>query len=401
MESVKCNKTRRRKFLDSPRLKKITKDFVSNGGKFRKCKAQNYFLVRGNPQLNKGSFVFDNTNEYPYFTRTVLNNGILGYVDYLDVEHKIKGNSIAVGMLGMQFFYMEKDFYAGQFTKTIFPKFEGLNETNAQYFISWFNKSSLYYASKLVRDFETLFNETTLILPFKDNLLSLAFMEQYIRELEFARIRELEIFLKVCGFTDCNLTQEELSAIEKFRMGGVKYKEYQIDTLLEKVNCKKLKYKVGDLPQQATGSYNLPCLTSGTSNQGLSCFVPRENTNILKNVISIASNGSAGTTYYQDSEFTILQDAYAIKSKNKELSREQYLFLVTTISKLTLKKFSWSDKAGWNKVAKEKFYLPVNENGEIDFDFMQTYIRAIQKQVIKHVIDWKDKEIAETKKICK
>lgn len=222
MESVKCNKTRRRKFLDSPRLKKITKDFVSNGGKFRKCKAQNYFLVRGNPQLNKGSFVFDNTNEYPYFTRTVLNNGILGYVDYLDVEHKIKGNSIAVGMLGMQFFYMEKDFYAGQFTKTIFPKFEGLNETNAQYFISWFNKSSLYYASKLVRDFETLFNETTLILPFKDNLLSLAFMEQYIRELEFARIRELEIFLKVCGFTDCNLTQEELSAIEKFRMGGGK-----------------------------------------------------------------------------------------------------------------------------------------------------------------------------------
>lgn len=129
--------------------------------------------------------------------------------------------------------------------------------------------------------------------------------------------------------------------------------------------------------------------------------MPRENTNILKNVISIASNGSAGTTYYQDSEFTILQDAYAIKSKNKELSREQYLFLVTTISKLTLKKFSWSDKAGWNKVAKEKFYLPVNEKGEIDFDFMQMYIRAIEKQVIKHVIDWKDKEIAETKKICK
>lgn len=171
--------------------------------------------------------------------------------------------------------------------------------------------------------------------------------------------------------------------------------------MLKKVNCKKLKYKVSDLPKQAAGSYNLPCLTSGTGNQGLSCFAPREKATILKNVISIASNGSAGATYYQDSEFTILQDAYAIESKNKELSREQYLYLVSTISKLTLKKFSWTDKAGWNKVAKEKFHLPVRENGEIDFDFMQVYIRAIEKQAIKHVIDWKDKEIAEIKKICK
>ncbi len=96
-----------------------------------------------------------------------------------------------------------------------------------------------------------------------------------------------------------------------------------------------------------------------------------------------------------------MQDAYAVKSKNINLTKEQYLYLVATINKLTLKKFSWTNKAGWHKVAKEKFYLPVSENGEIDFDFMQVYIRAIEKQVIKHVIDWKDKEIAETKKICK
>lgn len=163
------------------------------------------------------------------------------------------------------------------------------------------------------------------------------------------------------------------------------YKEYQIDTLLKKVNCKKLKYKVSDLSKQATGNYNLPCLTSGTGNQGLSCFAPREKATILKNVISIASNGSAGATYYQDSEFTILQDAYAIESKNKELSREQYLYLVSTISKLTLKKFSWTDKAGWNKVSKEKIYLPVRENGEIDFAFMEQYIRELELARIREL----------------
>lgn len=90
--------------------------------KIRLVNVKDLFEVKSNPQLNKDSFNFTKTSEYPYFTRTVLNNGIAGYVNYLDEEHKIRGNSIAVGMLGMQFFYMEKDFYAGQFTKTIFSK---------------------------------------------------------------------------------------------------------------------------------------------------------------------------------------------------------------------------------------------------------------------------------------
>ena len=91
------------------------------------------FSVKSNPQLNKDSFSFGENAPYPYFTRTCLNNGIAGYVEYLDEEHKIKGESIAVGMLEMQFFYMQKDFYAGQFTKTLYPKFNGLNATIAQF----------------------------------------------------------------------------------------------------------------------------------------------------------------------------------------------------------------------------------------------------------------------------
>ena len=79
------------------------------------------FEIRGNPQLNKDSFKFNENAEFPYFTRTAFNNGILGYVEYLDDEHKIEGNCLAVGMIAMQFFYMQKDFYAGQFTKRAIP----------------------------------------------------------------------------------------------------------------------------------------------------------------------------------------------------------------------------------------------------------------------------------------
>ena len=43
--------------------------------------------------------------------------------------------------------------------------------------------------------------------------------------------------------------------------------------------------------------------------------------------------------------------------------------------------------------------LPVNQNDEIDYEFMETYIRAIEKKVIKNVVDWKDKEIERTKDV--
>ena len=161
---------------------------------FENKKAGNLFSVTSNRQLNKDSFRFLDNGEYPYFTRTVLNNGIAGYVDYLDDEHKIKGHSIAVGMLGMQFFYMDKDFYAGQFTKTLYPKFSVFSQRIAQYFIVLLNKNQKIYQGGLVRDFENLFNKTTLLLPIKDGEIYYEFMENFIKAIEKLVIKDVVLW---------------------------------------------------------------------------------------------------------------------------------------------------------------------------------------------------------------
>lgn len=170
-------------------------EFDKWGGVAKEFKIGDLFLVVSNPQLNKESFHFSDNGEYPYFTRTVLNNGIAGYVDYLDEKHKINGNSLAVGMLGMQFFYMEKDFYAGQFTKTIYPKFDNFNKDIAQYFICWLNKKQNFYQSHLVRDFERLFNETKILLPISENgEIDYEFMENFIKAIEKLVIKDVVLW---------------------------------------------------------------------------------------------------------------------------------------------------------------------------------------------------------------
>ena len=153
------------------------------------------FSVKSNPQLNKDSFEFAENGEYPYFTRTCLNNGINGYVNYLDEEHKIKGNGLAVGMLGMQFFYMQKDFYAGQFTKTCYPKFKRFNQKIAHFFITYLNKQQSQFQAVLVRDFEKTFNEIKILLPInQNNQIAFEFMENFISAVQKEVIKSVVLW---------------------------------------------------------------------------------------------------------------------------------------------------------------------------------------------------------------
>lgn len=186
---------------------------------FKDFYIKDLFEVINNPQLDKENFTFSESAEYPYFTRTENNNGILGYVEYLDEEHKIKGNSLAVGMISMRFHYMHHDFYAGQFTKTLIPKFQGFNEKLAMYFMAILNKHSEYYQSFLVRHFKDKVSGTVVSLPvigspdpdhkYTVEDIDFKYMQERIAELEQERIAELNAYLVASGLDDYELTDED------------------------------------------------------------------------------------------------------------------------------------------------------------------------------------------------
>ncbi|MCI5524277.1 MAG: restriction endonuclease subunit S [Spirochaetia bacterium] len=175
----------------------------------------------------------------------------------------------------------------------------------------------------------------------------------------------------------------------------LKWQEFRIGDLFEKIKINSLKYKTKDLPNVATNEYDLPALTAGIQNQGLNNYVPRKNATILKNVISISANGAnTGATFYQSKEFTVLQDAYAIKWIYTEniLTESQYLFLVGTITKRIFGNYEWTNKAGWERIKDNCISLPVR-NGKPDYDIMETFISAVQKLVIKNVVQYTAQKI--------
>ena len=153
--------------------------------------------------------------------------------------------------------------------------------------------------------------------------------------------------------------------------------------------------KVGDLSPKNIAEFTLPVLTAGIENQGLNNYAPRDNATILKNVISISANGAnTGATFYQNKEFTVLQDAYAISFKEEYIPNDnQYLFLTGAIAKSIYGNFAWTDKAGWEKVKKEFIQLPTKD-GKIDFEFMDDCIRELEEERIRELEEERIRELS-------
>lgn len=340
--------------------------------------------------------------EYDYVTRTSLNQGVLKKTGFINKENINEKGVWSLGLLQMDFFYRKKPWYAGQFVRKIVSKVEIKNGA-ILFFSTILNMQKSRLLSVLVRDVDETFLNISIQLPTKDGKIDFDFMDAYISELEEERISELAAYLKISGLDNYELLKDEKQIIEDF--SNIKWKDYQIGNLFERVKTKKLSYKAKNLPKEPVKDYILPVLTSSFMNQGLNYYVPKAETTILKNVISIPSNSDVYRAYYQSREFTVLSDAYAVEWKNKEEKFEsnEYLFTVSCINKVTdLAIYSYKNKlGGWNVVKNKYIKLPVNSYGKIDFEYMKTFIQAVKKLIIKDVILYKNKKIDLMKDIIK
>lgn len=183
-------------------------------------------------------------------------------------------------------------------------------------------------------------------------------------------------------FTNLNVDLNELNELkESFISKGLNFKDFKISDVFELIATNKLPYKASDYKIR-THTSDLPATTCSNQNQMLTCYVPRKGATILKNCISVTANGDA-TCYYQPSDFTILQDSYAIKSKF-DCSENSYLYFVSVLQKLLKDKYSWVNKSGWAKIKEDFIKLPVINN-QIAFDYMEKYIEELKRKYIEEL----------------
>lgn len=217
------------------------------------------------------------------------------------------------------------------------------------------------------------------------------YMTMRIRELEAQQIRELEAYLRVTGLDDITLSASEAQALtmqvkwKKFRIGDV----FDIHPSARKINANAVEFN---------GRY--PYVARGTSTNGIRGYINWD-TNDLNPANTISFGQDTATIYYQDKPYFTGDkiQIFELKDRFPKLNGETAQFMIACMNSV-FGNYTWGQQSfAVRKLREAEFMLPVTFDNDIDFGYMQNYIRAIEKQTIKGVVKYKDRVITETKKV--
>ena len=126
---------------------------------------------------------------------------------------------------------------------------------------------------------------------------------------------------------------------------------------------------------------DIPYISASAINNGISDYTIIANREA--NMISLAYDGSIGSTFYQNTPWFASEKIVSLKLKNHKLNRYIALFLCKTINHQKNKynyAYKWSVGIRMNR---GKILLPVNDSGEPDYLFMENYMRQIEENLLK------------------
>lgn len=344
---------------------------------------------------------------------TSANNGITKRA----TSENIFGPSITVSVnYATTVFYQPEQFCAS--VNILILQNENLNEVNAKFIVAQLRKNNRQYDynHKISRD---RLAETVLSLPVTPNSdpdheytpddIDWAYMERYIAELEQERIAELEAYLKVAGLDDCALTAEDEATLAEQPV----FAEFKVGDLFDKAKTKNLKkdfVKEKDTRTERDDEFCVPLVNAKLGDNGVMFYGRKEDWKTEEMCIDVIQNGAVATgkVYVQPEPTAVLWDAHLIKPKMDISSVEVLLYLAACIEKSIRDRFSRDDKAYWGKVKLCEISLPVVFStdsdhayapADIDWGYMERYIRAIEKLAIVNVVNYKDKVVSITKQV--
>ena len=243
-------------------------------------------------------------------------------------------------------------------------------------------------------------------VPVKNGVIDFAFMENFIAELEAERIAELEAYLRVTGLSDYILTEEERAVLEAFRNGKISWGGVK---LLDKQQVKDIEWRVFNLEKlfgkstrgrrlrsQDRISGNLPFVTAGEANEGISDFIGNDVIVFSENTTTIDMFGSAKYRNYKYGG-----DDHIAVVHTENLPKYAAIYVTTAIHKVSYAgQFSYSR----NFYAKDADNLNISlpsVQGKPMYDYMEVFIRAVQKLVIKDVVQYAERKLEATRAVVK
>lgn len=249
------------------------------------------------------------------------------------------------------------------------------------------------------------------------------FMENYIKQLEADRLQQLEAYLIATGLNDYALNDEEKKILSLSQINvsdevryskkvvedeQIKFREFKLAASYFK-NGKKVnvsndglfnimptKKKINANTITFGGKY--PYVARGESQNGIREYINFDE-NYLNPEKTISFGQDTATMFYQPKAYFTGDkiQVFSLNDKYGKLNESIALYLIAAV-KRALVNFAWGQSSFALEVISElNVMLPVDKYDRLNLNYMENYIRAVEKLTIKDVVEYKDKMIALTK----
>lgn len=348
---------------------------LTNGNKFDKNK-----MSHDKPSIN-------------FVSRTGFNNGISDFVDKIDGVEPYPAGAITLALGGSvgSTFVQPKPFYTGQNVGVI--EFENKSDKMKQFVAVVLNKVCSTQFSAFKNEINKHFKrDLSIPLPLKPSAdpsnYSQADIDWDYMETVMSRVtaRAKERLANLPQPTDKKKTPVDTSA----------WGEFVVGELFDKCDLKRIKpdfNKHSDLSSTPSEEFNLPLINAKVGNNGIMYYGRSSDWESETMTLDVVNDGAASTglVYAQPQATGTLYNAYQIKIKpsvHKNVTVSQLLFLATTTQASIQNKFSYENKAIWNKVKTESIKLPLKPSADptnyiqedIDWDYMESFLQTIEEK---------------------
>lgn len=350
---------------------------------------------------NPKDLVFDN-NGYYYICASNKNNGVNQKMPRVNGKnlYLTPQKIVSWGKQCPKFTYHDEPCVTGQ--GMYYLDMTNYNEETALYLcavLAGACKDKYNYSNCLIG---SVMNDVAIPLPVTaTGSIDWDFMTDYIRELEQERIRELDAYLKATGLDSYELNAEDKRVLALYRE-ALEHKDEP-----EKCELQFGEFKLGELFDATVGDTDIKrsdingrgdfVATAGVANCGILGKSDVAAKVVAANTITVDMFGNC---QYRDFPYKMATHArvFSLKSKTEDFNRETGLY-ISTVLRSVLTHFDYNNMCSWNKISDFAIQLPVTASGDINFDFMEKYIKAIEKVSIANVVKYKNKVIAATKQV--
>ena len=330
-------------------------------------------VIRGNA---KDVTKREMTGEVALVTATDKNNAFYDFVTPKSNETiykntiTIHNNGNGVGLA----FYHEYKFIATSDVTILIDKTNRINKEMAEFIISMLQQQKEKYCYGYKLSNQRLKKQKILLPIKKDGTIHYQFMNKYIKTIRENILRKYEENI-----------QREKEYLKKLRINNskeIKWKEFMIEDLFEVKSGKCIDGNIGD---KSKGNYAY--ITRKKIDNGLDGFIDYDDEFLNKQYPVITIGNETAKPYVQVFPFYTGTKVNILKPK--QCMNKYVLFFICQSLKMNKEKYSYSFTINSTRLKKQNILLPVNKNNEIDYAYMENYIKEITLNKLNDYIKYR------------